>query len=366
MSITVPASAPRPMLARAAGWTAGLAARPGAALLSVASAAFTLWLGWSLLRWLVLAAVPPWGVAAECATASGACWPFWAEKTRFILFGTYPFDQQWRPALVSAILLGLSAGTGWMAVAGRWPKASALAGLWSAGILASFLLMGGGMFGLAPVDATRWNGLPLLLMLSAIALAIAFPLGILLALARYQTRHRLLRRMASLFVECMRGVPMVTLLFVGVFVLPLTLPKTMVIGPIAAVLVALVLFHAAYLAEDVRSGLLALPAGQHEAASSLGLGFGTTARLVLLPQAIERSMPALVNSTIGAYKDTSLVVVLGLHDLNATAKMAFSDVAWGHQALEAYVFVGAWFLLSCSYLSWVGRRLAARSSGRRR
>lgn len=366
MSITLPAATPRSAPPRPARWIAGVIARPGAALLSAASAALALWLGWTMLRWLILAAVPPWGEAARCAAATGACWPFWVEKTRFMLFGTYPFDEQWRPALVSAILLALSGGTGWMAVSGRWPKATTLAGLWGAGILASFLLMGGGALRLAPVDATRWNGLPLLLMLSAIALALAFPLGILLALARYQTRHRLLKRMAGLFVESMRGVPMVTLLFVGVFVLPLTLPKTMVIGPIAAVLVALVLFHGAYLAEDVRSGLLALPAGQHEAASSLGLGFWATARRVLLPQAIERSMPALVNSTIGAYKDTSLVVVLGLHDLNATAKMAFSDVAWGHQALEAYVFVGAWFLLSCSYLSWVGRRLAAKSSGRRR
>lgn len=366
MSITLPATSSGSRLAQPARWIADAIARPGATLLSAASAGLAVWLSWTVLRWLALDAVPPWGEAARCAAASGACWPFWTEKTRFILFGTYPFDEQWRPALVSVILLALSGGTGRLAVSGRWPRASILAGLWGAGILASFLLMDGGPLGLPRVDASRWNGLPLLLMLSAIALALAFPLGILLALARYQARYRLLRRLAGLFVECMRGVPMVTLLFVGVFVLPLTLPRTMTIGPITAVLVALVLFHAAYLAEDVRSGLLALPSGQHEAASSLGLGFWPTARLVLLPQAIERSMPALVNSTIGAYKDTSLVVVLGLHDLNATAKMAFTDVAWGHQALEAYVFVGVWFLMSCSYLSWVGRRLAAKGAGRRR
>ncbi|OCP00620.1 MULTISPECIES: amino acid ABC transporter permease [unclassified Ensifer] len=333
-------------------------------LLSLACVALVLYIGWITLDWLLLSAVPPWANAEFCGTASGACWPFWVEKTRFILFGTYPFDLQWRPMVVCMLLLTLSMATGQMAVCGRWVDVRLLVGSWVAGMIASFVLMAGGVAGLAPVDATRWNGLPILLILSTIALALALPVGVLLALARYQTRHRFMRRAAAAYVEIMRGMPMVTLLFVGVFVLPLTLPKGMAIDPIVAVLIALVFFHAAYFAEDVRSGLLSLPPGQHEAASSLGLGFWQTARLVLLPQAIERSMPALVNSTIGAYKDTSLVVILGLHDLSATARMAFSDVAWGNQALEAYVFVGLWFLLSCSYLSWIGRRLSASATTR--
>jgi general L-amino acid transport system permease protein len=347
---------------RARAWLRRQLSRPGSSLLSLASGGLALAILWIVADWLVLAAVPPFADPAACAEAAGACWPFWAEKSRFILFGTYPFDEQWRPMLVSLLLLGLSIATGQMAVSGRWPDIRLFAALWLAGMAASFVLMGGGVPGLVPVDANRWNGLPILLILSTIALALALPVGVLLALARYQTRHRLLHRAAGAYVEIMRGVPMVTLLFVGVFVLPLTLPKGIAIDPIVAVLIALVFFHAAYFAEDVRSGLMALPAGQHEAASSLGLGFWQTARLVLLPQAIERAMPALVNSTIGAYKDTSLVVILGLHDLSATARMAFSDVAWGNQALEAYVFVGAWFLISCSYLSWIGRRLAARAA----
>ncbi|MGD9480187.1 amino acid ABC transporter permease [Shinella sp. G-2] len=350
-----------------AAWLRKHLSRPGASLLSLVSGGLVLAILWVIVDWLVLSAVSPFADPAACAEAAGACWPFWVEKSRFILFGTYPFEAQWRPMSVSLLLLGLSVATGQMAVSGRWPDMRLFAGLWAAGMVASFVLMGGGVLDLAPVDATRWNGLPILLILSTIALALALPVGVLLALARYQTRHRLLHRAAGAYVEIMRGVPMVTLLFVGVFVLPLTLPKGMAIDPIVAVLVALVFFHAAYFAEDVRSGLMALPAGQHEAAASLGLGFWQTARLILLPQAIERAMPALVNSTIGAYKDTSLVVILGLHDLSATARMAFSDVAWGNQALEAYVFVGVWFLLSCSYLSWIGRRLAARAAkGRRR
>lgn len=337
-------------------------ANPGNALLNLASAIVAIYIAWNILNWLAISAVSPWADAALCAENAGACWPFWREKTRFMLFGTYPFDQHWRPAAASGILLVLTVWTGQMAVSGKWPKIGVLVSLWLVGSTTAFILMGGGMFGLPEVGTNRWNGLPILLILSTIALALALPLGVLLALARYQTRYGLVRSAATIYIEVMRGVPMVTLLFVGVFVLPLTLPRGSAIDPITAVLVALVLFHAAYFAEDVRSGLLALPAGQHEGAASLGLNFPQIAVLVLLPQAFRHAMPALVNSVIGAYKDTSLVVVLGLHDLNATARMAFSDVAWGNQALEAYVFVGVWFLLSCSYLSWVGRRLKSKGA----
>ncbi|WP_378941361.1 amino acid ABC transporter permease [Mesorhizobium sp. ANAO-SY3R2] len=347
-------------------WVGSAFAGPGASVLTIVGGALALYLAWIVLNWFVISAVGPWSDPALCSETSAACWPFWREKTRFILFGTYPFDQQWRPAVVCLILLGLTIATGQMAVTGRWINLRAFASLWVLGAIVSFVLMGGGFPGLPTVDTNKWNGLPILLILSTIALALALPLGVLLALARFQTRYFGLRRAATLFIEVMRGVPMVTLLFVGMFVVPLMLPRGVTIDPVTAVLVALVPFHSAYFAEDVRSGLLATPAGQQEAAASLGLGFWQSARLILLPQAFERAMPALVNSAIGAYKDTSLVVVLGMHDLNATARMAFSDVVWGNQALEAYVFVGMWFLISCSYLSWVGRRLAAKAPGRDR
>lgn len=343
-------------------WWRDTRRQPGTAVLGLIAVALLAALALVIVDWLLIAAAPPWGTAATCAEHRGACWPFWMEKGRFILFGTYPHALHWRPALVSAILLGLSVLTGQMVVGGRWRAGPLLAGLWLVGVVASFVLMGGGRLGLVPVDATRWNGLPVLLILSTVALALAFPLGVLLALARYQTRYRLIRRITGLHVEVMRGLPMVTLLFVGAFVLPLMLPRGVGISPVMAVLVALVFFHSAYFAEDIRAGLLALPAGQAEAAAALGLGFWRGVRLVLLPQALVRALPALVNSTIGAYKDTSLIVVVGLFDLDATARMAFAEIEWGRQAFEAYVFVGAWFLLSCSYLSWIGRRLGRRGA----
>jgi len=343
------------------------AGTPVTALVSLVSAAVAISVTWALVDWAVISAVSPTRPIEECAGASGACWRFYLEKSRFMLFGTYPYAEHWRPALVSLLLLALSALVG-LRITGRlrWLRPRMLLALWAGVIPMAFVLMGGGWTGLLAVDMSRWNGMPVLLILSVIAIALAFPLGVALAVLRHQTRRPVLRRAALVYIEGMRGIPMVTVLFVGVFVLPLTLPPDTRISPVMATLIALVFFHASYFAEDVRGGLQSLPVSQQEAAFSLGLSRGKTMRLVLLPQALSRSLPALVNSVIGAYKDTSLVVVLGIHDLTSTARMAFSEPGWGQFALEAYAFVGAWFLLSCAFLSWVGRELHRNQGARRR
>ncbi|WP_346898144.1 amino acid ABC transporter permease [uncultured Roseibium sp.] len=331
---------------------------PLAAFLSLAAGLVFVTLVWGSARWLILDAVWPWQDAGLCKAQAGICWPFLVEKTRFILFGTYPYELHYRPALVSLMLCVLAVttcrqmvGKGFRLTAGQ------LAASWLAVIVLSFLLMGGGVLGLEAVDPVRWNGLPILLMLSIIAVALAFPFGVLLALARTQTTYRLLARLAAVYVEVARGVPMLTVLFVGIFVLPLTLPEGTSISPVVATLVALIFFHASYFAEDIRGGLLSLPAGQGEAAMSLGMTYRQAIRLIILPQAIRRSLPSIVNSTIGAYKDTSLVVVVGIHDLTATARMSFGDPQWRDNALEAYALVGIWFFLSCAFLSGIGRQL---------
>lgn len=337
---------------------------PLAAVLSVASAVLIVTIAIIALRWSVFLAVWPWQDAELCSAARGLCWPFLVEKTRFILFGTYPYDLHVRPAAVSLLLCGLAVLT-CRQITGRGPSLSAwqLTLAWCLCICLAFVLMGGGVFGLEAVDPVRWNGLPILLMLSIIAVALAFPLGILLALARVQDTHWFLSRFATVYIEIARGVPMLTVLFVGIFVLPLTLPEGVGVSPVTATLTALVLFHAAYFAEDMRSGLLSLPAGQGEAARSLGMPYWKAMRLVVLPQAIRRSLPSLVNSTIGAYKDTSLVVVVGILDLTATARMSFGDPGWRGHAIEAYALVGVWFFLSCAFLSRTGRRLHKGKAG---
>ncbi len=200
-------------------------------------------LTWAASQWLLFEAVWPWQAAAECQQLEGICWPFLIEKMRFILFGTYPYESQARPALVSFLLCLLAFVTG-MGVLGRGPKIGArpLAVAWAVVIVLSFIIMGGGVFGLQPVDPVRWNGLPILMMLSIIAVALAFPLGILLALARVQKTYALLSAFAAGYIEIARGVPMLTVLFFGIFVLPLLLPAGFAISPIAATMVALVFF----------------------------------------------------------------------------------------------------------------------------
>lgn len=335
---------------------------PLAAVLTLLAGVLSLALAWGTVTWLFVDAVWPWQGAALCKENAGICWPFLVEKTRFILFGTYPFDLQYRPAAVSMMLAGLAVLTCRQLAAERAAvNARRLAIAWLAVIVASFVLMGGGVFGLEPVDPVRWNGLPILLMLSLVAVALALPVGVLLALARVQDGYPLLARFAATYIEIARGVPMLTVLFVGIFVLPLTLPEGVAISPVTATLAALVFFHAAYFAEDVRGGLLGLPAGQSEAARSLGMTYWQATRLVVLPQALRRSLPSLVNSVIGAYKDTSLVVVVGIHDLTATARMSFGDPVWRDNALEAYTLVGLWFFVSCAFFSAIGRKLHRQS-----
>lgn len=337
---------------------------PMAALLSLLATLIVLPMAYITFDWLILGATWPWQSAELCQGAAGACWPFVVEKFNFILFGTYPHEQLWRPALTSLILCALTVQTGLQMVAKGLPlglRGTIL--VWALCLCASFVLMAGGIAGLARVDSVHWNGLPILLILSIVAIALAFPLGVILTMARHQCRYPLLARLAAIYVETARGVPMLTVLFVGVFVLPLTLPVGTHISPVTATLFALVLFHAAYFAEDVRSGLEGLHKGQTDAAHALGLNFRKMMALVLLPQALRRALPAILNSVIGAYKDTSLVIILGIHDLTATARMSFSDPGWRGYALEAYLIVGVWFLISCAFMSMIGRAVQQRAPG---
>lgn len=226
---------------------------------------------------------------------------------------------------------------------------------WMASLVLFLLLMQGGIFGLPAVPVARWNGLPVLLFLAAFGLAAAFPLGLLLALGR-RSRLPLVAKACAGYIEVARGVPMVTVLFFGVFVLPLVVPGGR-IEPLYAALVALILFHAAYVAEDLRGGLQTIRRGQYESARALGLSEGQVMRWVILPQAIRAAVPALTTTAIGGFKDTSLVVIVGLYDLMATAKMAYNDPQWQGRAPEAYLLVGTIFFVICWAVAVAGRRM---------
>ena len=260
---------------------------------------FLLWVVPATLSWLFFDSVGFSGNEALCREASGACWPFMREKARLILFGTYPYEQQWRAALACLVVISLVATLMLVRL-----KPGKMIILWIIGTALFITLMLGGVLGLPEINPIKWNGLPVFLLLSVLSLAAAFPLGTLLALARHQTEHVLIRNLAGAYIELIRGVPLLTVLFMGLFILPLILPKGFIIEPLFAVLIALMLFHAAYFAEDIRGGLQSLPSGQFEAADSLGMKYQHKALFVILPQALKTALPAIFNTLIGGYKDT--------------------------------------------------------------
>ena len=327
-------------------------------------AATTLLLGallaWCAVRaadWALLNAVfRPDAAACRAAEHAGACWGVIAEKLRPIAFGRYPYEAQWRPAVVTVLLLGLVVGS-------AWPRAwrPALAAVWIAVLAAVGVLMRGGVFGLAEVPTARWGGLPLSLLLAIVGLALALPLGIALALGR-RSNMPVVRTLAATYIEVVRGVPLISVLFMATFMLPLLLPGGWTLDVLLRVLAGIVLFTAAYLAEVVRGGLQAVPAGQIDAARALGLGRWQVQRWVVLPQALRMVVPALMNSVIGALKDSSLVTVVGLYELTGSLSLALGgDPVWRPFYLEGYLFIAAVYWGMCFSLSrwslWVEGRL---------
>ncbi|MFZ4478802.1 MAG: amino acid ABC transporter permease [Rhodoferax sp.] len=305
---------------------------------------------WLCVDWAIVAAVSPWSAANQCTDVTGACWPFLVEKAPLILFGTFPYEERWRPAVVSLVLIGASLVTLFQWLNWRWQAAAWVVAIGSFGVL-----MGGGVAGLPEVPNAQWNGLPVLLFLGACSLACALPVGLSLALARQSGRKRL-SRPAVVVIETLRGIPMVAVLFFGVFVLPLLFSGWR-LSPVHAALIVLIAFHGAYVAEDLRTGFLSVGAGQWDACKAVGLSHAQSLKLVILPQVGKAATPALTNTAIGGFKDTSLIVLVGLHDLLSTAKMSFGDAQWQKQALEAYVFVGLIFFIVSRGIAAAGKRL---------
>ncbi|HKY09948.1 MAG TPA: amino acid ABC transporter permease [Candidatus Binatia bacterium] len=311
-----------------------------------------------LVDWALIRAVWSADDPAQCRAmmGQGACWAFVADKYRFILFGTFPADEQWRPALVIAILIGLYGVS-----APRYLRGVGLGMVWLVGLVSIGVLMWGGFLGLSYVETERWGGLTLTLLLSTFGLAVAFPLAILLALAR-RSGLPVLRWLAIAYIELIRGVPLVSLLFMASVMLPLFLPAGVSIDKLLRAQVAMIGFAAAYLAEVVRGGMQAIPRQQEEAAQALGLGYWQRTRFVILPQALRISIPPLINTFIGFFKDTSLVLVIGLFDFLTTLKVALSEPAWSGFGVEAYLFAAAGYFLFCYPMSRYSRMLEHRAA----
>ncbi|WP_439596697.1 amino acid ABC transporter permease [Falsiroseomonas sp.] len=322
--------------------------------------AVTLALGYLLVRWTMgfidwafvnaIWSVPMNGNLADTSACreirgTGACWAVIQEKHRFILFGTYPYDEHWRPLLVCALFIGL-----YIVSAMRRFWSWVLVPIWVVTLAVIGVLMWGGILGLSYVPQERWGGLPITLILSTFGLAFAFPLAVLVALGR-RSRLPAIKTLCVLYVELVRGVPLISLLFMASVMFPLFLPEGMNIDKLLRAQVAITLFAGAYLAEVVRAGLQTLPRGQYEAAEALGLSYWQKTGLIILPQALRLVIPPLVNTFIGFFKDTSLVLIIGIFDLLTAGKTAIVEPAWQGFGVEVYVFVGAIYLVFCFAMS---------------
>jgi len=319
----------------------------------------------ALLDWAVFNAVFSADNAACRAVAHdtahpGACWGVVAEKYRIILFGRFPHAEHWRPLLATLLVLAALVVSClprvWARLGVRW-----LVPAWLLVFAAFFLLMRGGIAGLSYVETARWGGLPLTLLLSTLCIAAAFPIAVLAALGRLSELPAV-RAVCITYIELVRGVPLISVLFMASFMFPLFLPPGMTPDVLLRVLAGITLFAAAYLAEVVRGGLQAIPRGQHEAAASLGLTYWQTQRRILLPQALRHVVPAIVNSFISTFKDTSLVTIVSLYELTGALGLALrGDTDWRPFHFEGYLFIAAIYWVGCNAMSaysrWIERRL---------
>ena len=286
----------------------------------------------TLINWAFVDAVWSSSTPQACrATETGACWAVVEQKHRFILFGLYPYEEHWRPLLATVIFVISLAMT---CNPRFWGKG--LAFMWAAVLVVCALLMRGGYLGLSEVGNERWGGLPLTLLLSVLGIGLAFPIGILAALGR-RSDLPVIKSVCVVYIELIRGVPLISVLFMASVMLPLFLPEGVSIDKLLRALVGITLFTGAYLAEAIRGGLQALPPGQYEAADALGLSYWQKTQHIILPQAIRIVIPPLVNQFISMFKDTSLVIIIGLYDLLTTTKTAMTDPAWRTFYVEAYI-----------------------------
>ncbi|HUY04414.1 MAG TPA: amino acid ABC transporter permease [Rhodocyclaceae bacterium] len=310
-----------------------------------------------LIEWLVLKATfRPDAAACAAAAHAGACWGVVAAKYRFILFGRYPYAEQWRPLAATVLLLAVIGVSGL-----RLMRPGALFAAWALALPAFFLLMAGGVPGLSPVASDRWGGFPLTLLLATLGMLLAFPLAVLVALGRQQSGLPLVRGLCQVYVEAVRGVPLISVLFLASFLFPIILPQGFSIDVLVRVQAGIVLFAAAYLSETLRGGLQAVAAGQHDAAAALGLGYWASMRWIVLPQAIRAVIPSLMNSAVSIFKDTSLVTVVSLYELTGSLTLALSgDAQWRSFYLEGYLFIGLIYWLCCYSLSRFGGALERR------
>jgi general L-amino acid transport system permease protein len=349
------------------GWIrAKLFPSVGSGVLTVLIALLLLWLVPPLIEFLLIDAV--WtGADREACLASaarpeiGACWAYIGDRFAYIVYGSYPIAGRWRVDIFFAML---AFGTAWL----LWLEAPRrdIGSVYFFVILpvASFVLLHGfGPIGLTVVETDLWGGMTVTIVVAAVGIVVSLPIGIILALGR-RSQLPAVRLLSTLFIEFVRGVPLITVLFMASVMLPLFVPDSWSPDKLMRALVGVALFSSAYMAEVVRAGLQSMPKGQYEAAHALGLSYWQSLRLIILPQALKVTIPNIVNSYIALFKDTTLVFFVGIFDFLKTIEVARADPKWSTPVTSAtgYVFAALVYFVCCyamsRYASGIEKRLA--------
>jgi general L-amino acid transport system permease protein len=289
---------------------------------------------------------------------AGACWAFITARISFFLYGFYPMDQLWRPNFV--MIAGLVLIIPLFTLRAPFKVLNAILFFVVLPIV-SFFILNGGVFGLSAVPTEKWGGLLVTLIISVVGITCSLPIGILLALGR-RSRLPIIKSLSIIFIELWRAVPLITVLFMASVMLPLFLPQGTTVDKLLRALVGVTLFESAYMAEVIRGGLQALPRGQYEAASALGLNYWKSMSLIILPQAVKYVIPGIVGNFISLFKDTSLVAIVGLFDLLNTVQSALGDQDWlsPNLTITGYFFAGLVFWIFCFSMSRYARFLERR------
>lgn len=350
----IPLVSPQPGIDRLARLRRSLFPTPLSGLVSLAGIALALWIGWALLQWVVVQAVFT-GSAEDCRAASGACWAVVTARWRLMFFGLYPYEEHWRSALACFVLVATIV----LSCLPVFWTALRIAVLWLASAALFLLLMRGGLFGLSLVGEEKWGGLTLSIFIFAGTALFGMPLAIALALLRRSTLP-LVSKLAGGFIDTVRSLPLVTILFTVAVLLPILAPGLSG-TKLMRVIFGMAIFFAAYQAEILRSGIQSLPVGQEEAAKALGLGYWQRMRKVILPQAFRRALPPTVSQFAISFKEVSLVIIIGIFDFLASGNAAYGSGEWAFAYVEVYVFmafVNFIFVFSLSrYGAYLERRM---------
>ncbi|MDW6003918.1 amino acid ABC transporter permease [Vibrio mangrovi] len=309
-----------------------------------------------LIDWALIKA--DWvGETRDACSKEGACWVLINVRFNQFMFGFYPEAELWRPKFfyaTLAILIALLAypktpKRGWLALFTLTAYPVLMAGL-----------LHGGLLELPVVETYKWGGLLVTLVLALVGIVASLPIGVLLALGR-RSHMPVIRSLCTVYIEVWRGVPLITVLFMASVMLPLFMSAGSETDKLVRALIGVTLFSAAYIAEVIRGGLQAIPKGQYEAADSLGLSYSKKMGLIILPQALKITIPSIVNTFIDLFKDTSLVLIIGMFDVLGIGQAANTDPNWLGFSTESYAFVALVFWVFCfgmsRYSIWLENKL---------